>query len=79
LATTAGFNVLHLAGLRNPRGPRTAGQRGTGGTYLNFLGIGDDGVRNAYDQERYARLAEIKRRWDPTNAFHLNQNVPPTG
>jgi len=21
---------------------------------------------------------DLKRRWDPTNAFHLNQNIAPT-
>jgi FAD/FMN-containing dehydrogenase len=50
----------------------------TGGTYVNFLGVGDARVRDAYDADRYARLVELKRRWDPTNAFHLNQNVAPT-
>jgi hypothetical protein len=49
----------------------------TGATYVNFLGVGDTGVRNAYDAERYARLVDLKRRWDPTNAFHLNQNIDP--
>ena len=51
----------------------------TGGTYVNFLGIGDARVRDAYDAQRYARLVELKRRWDPTNAFHLNQNIDPNG
>jgi hypothetical protein len=50
----------------------------TGGTYVNFLGVGDARVRDAYDAERYGRLVELKRRWDPTNAFHLNQNIAPT-
>jgi FAD/FMN-containing dehydrogenase len=49
----------------------------TGGTYVNFLGVGDARVRDAYDAERYGRLAGLKRRWDPTNAFHLNQNIAP--
>ena len=49
----------------------------TGGTYVNFLGVGDARVRDAYDAERYARLVDLKRRWDPTNAFHLNQNIAP--
>ena len=49
----------------------------TGATYVNFLGVGDAGARDAYDAERYARLVDLKRRWDPTNAFHLNQNIAP--
>jgi FAD/FMN-containing dehydrogenase len=60
------------------RGLRDAMQPfATGGTYVNFLGVGDARVRDAYDPERYARLVDLKRRWDPTNAFHLNQNIPP--
>ncbi len=49
----------------------------TGATYVNFLGLGDAGVRDAYDAERFARLGDLKHRWDPTNAFHLNQNIAP--
>jgi len=60
------------------RGLRDAMQPfATGGTYVNFLGLGDAGVRNAYDAARYSRLVDLKRRWDPTNAFHLNQNIAP--
>jgi len=60
------------------RGLRDAMQPfATGGTYVNFLGLGDARVRDAYDAERYARLIDLKRRWDPTNAFHLNQNIAP--
>jgi hypothetical protein len=50
---------------------------GTGGVYTNFLGVGDERVGAAYDTERYARLAMLKREWDPDNVFHLNQNIPP--
>jgi hypothetical protein len=58
------------------RGLRDAVQPfATGATYVNFLGVGDTGVRDAYDAGRYARLVDLKRRWDPTNAFHLNQNI----
>jgi FAD/FMN-containing dehydrogenase len=50
------------------------------GVYVGFLG--DEGagrVRDAYPGPTWDRLAEIKRRYDPTNLFHLNQNVPPAG
>jgi len=46
--------------------------------YVNFLGDeGDERVRAAYGVEKYSRLAELKRRYDPTNFFHLNQNIEP--
>ena len=45
--------------------------------YVNFLG--DDGqqrVRSAY-LGNHERLARAKRRYDPDNTFHVNQNVRP--
>ncbi|MBI5035505.1 MAG: FAD-binding oxidoreductase [Chloroflexi bacterium] len=48
------------------------------GAYVNF--VGDEGaerVRAAYPGSTWNRLAEIKRRYDPTNLFRLNQNIPP--
>ncbi len=48
------------------------------GAYANFLGDeGDERVRAAYPRGTWERLAEVKRRYDPDNVFHLNQNVPP--
>ncbi len=46
--------------------------------YVNYLDI-DDGnrVRAAYGPN-YDRLRELKRRYDPDNLFHLNQNIPPS-
>ncbi len=38
---------------------------------------GPDRIRDAYPEATYARLAEIKRAYDPDNLFKLNQNVPP--
>jgi FAD/FMN-containing dehydrogenase len=50
----------------------------TGGTYVNFLTEeeGDERIRAAYGPN-YARLAEIKAKWDPTNLFRMNKNVAP--
>ena len=50
----------------------------TGRAYLNF--IGDEGlgrVEAAYGPERYARLQALKAKWDPSNLFRHNQNIPP--
>lgn len=49
----------------------------TGGVYANNLGDeGEERVRDAYGAN-YARLAAIKKQYDPTNFFRLNQNVRP--
>jgi len=51
--------------------------KGTG-VYSNFLG-GDAGarIREAYPDATYARLAEVKRAYDPTNLLRLNANIVP--
>ncbi len=47
--------------------------------YVNFLmEEGEERVRQAYGAEKYERLRALKRRWDPTNLFRLNQNIMPT-
>jgi hypothetical protein len=46
--------------------------------YVNFLmDEGKDRIREAYGSEKYDRLKTLKRRYDPDNFFHLNQNIPP--
>jgi FAD/FMN-containing dehydrogenase len=46
--------------------------------YVNFLDDeGDERIRAAYGEERFARLQALKRRYDPDNVFRLNQNIPP--
>jgi FAD/FMN-containing dehydrogenase len=47
--------------------------------YPNFVGPdeGDARLRATYGEEKYARLVELKSRWDPDNVFRLNQNIVP--
>jgi Berberine and berberine like len=46
--------------------------------YLNFLGDeGADRMRQAYGAGNYERLVELKRAYDRTNFFRLNQNIAP--
>jgi FAD/FMN-containing dehydrogenase len=48
------------------------------GAYVNFLGEeGEERVRAAYPGATWDRLRAIKRRYDPTNLFRLNQNILP--
>jgi FAD/FMN-containing dehydrogenase len=50
-----------------------------GSLYLNFAGFGEektDLVRAGYG-ENYDRLVELKRKYDPTNLFRMNNNISP--
>ena len=52
----------------------------TGGVYLNFeQDEGSQHVRRGYDADTWNRLVELKDKWDPTNVFRVNQNIPPSG
>ena len=48
--------------------------------WLNYFSDDDraDAVRAAYG-ENYDRLVDLKRRYDPGNVFHLNDNIDPRG
>jgi FAD/FMN-containing dehydrogenase len=47
-------------------------------SYTNYLPADDhDRVRQAFGVN-YERLIELKRRYDPDNLFHLNQNIDPS-
>jgi FAD/FMN-containing dehydrogenase len=49
----------------------------TGSAYVNFMPEDEpERVRKIYGAN-YNRLASIKRRYDPTNLFRMNQNIPP--
>jgi FAD/FMN-containing dehydrogenase len=48
-----------------------------GGAYVNFLmDEGQDRIKAAY-LGNHPRLVQIKRRYDPDNTFHINQNIRP--
>lgn len=48
------------------------------GAYVNFLGAVDQKrVRAAYPGDTWMKLTQIKAKYDPTNLFRLNQNIPP--
>jgi FAD/FMN-containing dehydrogenase len=50
----------------------------TGGTYVNFLTEeeGDERIHAAYGGN-YARLVDVKTKWDPSNLFRANKNIAP--
>jgi FAD/FMN-containing dehydrogenase len=49
-----------------------------GGAYVNFMmDEGQDRVKAAF-RDNYDRLASVKKRYDPTNFFRVNQNIRPS-
>jgi FAD/FMN-containing dehydrogenase len=86
---TTGYNLLVLGQWRDPAdGERCmAWVRETfaamqpfraAGRYVNYLGDeeGGDPIAAAYGSN-YARLRQLKAKYDPDNFFHLNQNITP--
>jgi FAD/FMN-containing dehydrogenase len=49
------------------------------GVYVNFLGSDEhpDRIREAYGNDTYQRLRDVKTVYDPDNVFHHNQNIRP--
>jgi FAD/FMN-containing dehydrogenase len=53
-------------------------QQGDQGAYVGFLGDEGEGrVHQAYPPATWERLAAVKARYDPTNLFRGNHNIPP--
>jgi len=50
----------------------------TGGGYINYASesIGD-GLETEYGAQRFQRLREVKRQYDPDNRFRFNHNISP--
>lgn len=49
----------------------------SGGHLLNFLGEESPDMIQAAFGPNYARLAQVKKKYDPTNFFSINQNIKP--
>ncbi|TMD31892.1 MAG: FAD-binding oxidoreductase [Chloroflexi bacterium] len=47
------------------------------GGYINFAADDDQGRAPANFGKNYQRLVEAKRKYDPDNLFHVNQNIKP--
>jgi FAD/FMN-containing dehydrogenase len=52
-------------------------RQGEPAAYVNFLVDEPNRIREAYPGKTWDRLRQVKSRYDPTNLFRLNQNVPP--
>jgi FAD/FMN-containing dehydrogenase len=87
----AAFNASALAIWQSPSDDEaeTAWARGfadgiapysyRGGGYLNYMARDEplERVEAAFGAEKFARLREVKTRFDPDNVFRQNQNIPP--
>jgi FAD/FMN-containing dehydrogenase len=86
----AAFNVSAMATWQDAAldGEHIAWARGTAaaiepwsvsGGYVNYMQADEpiDRVRAAFGDEAFERLRELKRRYDPDNVLHRNQNIPP--
>jgi FAD/FMN-containing dehydrogenase len=48
------------------------------GDYINnMVEFDENRIQASYGPAKYARLAQIKARYDPQNVFHRNANIPP--
>jgi hypothetical protein len=66
-------NIAYTKDIAGAMKPWTAGR-----AYLNF--ISDESlhrVEAAFGPEKFPKLQALKTKWDPTNVFRHNQNIPP--
>lgn len=56
-----------------------AAPHAAGTAYINFMPGDEAGRVEAAYGPNYRRLAAVKRRYDPSNLFRMNQNVAPAG
>jgi len=52
-------------------------QQNDRGMYVNFVGDDREQIRAAYPGGTWERLTALKAKYDPTNLFRLNPNIPP--
>ena len=47
------------------------------GGYINFMQDDDYGKIQVNYRQNYDQLVQVKRKYDPANLFHINQNIRP--
>ena len=68
-------NQKHIAWTKNSF---LAIQKFAIGSYVNFLGEeGNERVKEAYGDKKFAELVALKKKYDPANTFRFNQNIRP--
>jgi FAD/FMN-containing dehydrogenase len=78
LWTEPGDDAANINWVRQTRDALADTARAAG--FPNFVAeVDHDAVRANYGLERYARLADVKRRYDPGNVFRHNHNIRPEG
>jgi integrase/recombinase XerD len=66
---------LHPLSLKSIRNAWIILSSSAGGAYVNFMmDEGQERVRATY-RENYDRLVAVKNKYDPSNFFHINQNI----
>lgn len=69
-------DAMCIAWVRRCAARMAAGESGR--SYVNFITERSGRERDAYGRN-HERLAALKARYDPSNLFRHNQNVPPAG